>query len=232
MKRTWTWILAITTLVAFSRCERDFGPVITSTIPVSGFTGVKLQGSADVYLTQADYFEVVIEGPEESVGHYNFYLQGGDLIIDQHGWGGGGRTRIYVTLPAVEYLGVASSGDIISENTIKGRNILRVDVQGSGDIDLGLDIRELRLEIDASGDVYLEGYADRQRAVLYGSGNYHGYLLSTDQSTVGIHGSGNAEIYAYHQLDAVIRGSGNIYYQGFPYVYYDITGTGDLYDMN
>lgn len=82
MKRTWTWILAITTLVAFSRCERDFGPVITSTIPVSGFTGVKLQGSADVYLTQADYFEVVIEGPEESVGHYNFYLQGGDLIID------------------------------------------------------------------------------------------------------------------------------------------------------
>ncbi|HPQ97976.1 MAG TPA: head GIN domain-containing protein [Saprospiraceae bacterium] len=232
MKTKWTWILALAILMAFSRCERDFGPVISSAVPVSGFTGIKLQGSADVYLTQGSYFEVIIEGPEEAVSHYDFYLRGGDLIIDQHGWGGGSRTRIYVTMPDVEYLAIHSSGTIISENTIKSNSALRLDVYGSGDLDLGLDAREVRLQIDASGDVYLEGYADRQRAILYGSGNYHGYLLSTDNSTVGIHGSGNAEVYAFHQLDAVIRGSGNIYYQGFPYVYYDITGSGDLYDMN
>ena len=227
-----TSIIALFILLGFSQCYRDFGPVTSNQIAVSGFSGVQLQGSADVYLTQGPYYEVIIEGYEEALQNYRFYLRGGDLIIDQQGWGGGGRTEIYITMPAIQYLSAQGSGDIISQNTLTGRQQLQLSVPGSGNLDLGLDVREVRLDMEGSGDVYLEGFSNTQRTSMYGSGNYHGYNLSTNRSTVTIHGSGNAEIYAYDQLDATIRGSGNIYYQGFPYVYYDITGSGDLYDMN
>ena len=81
-----------------------------------------------------------------------------------------GRGDYEVTIEALGYLDVASSGDVRSEGVLMADN-LTVWSSGSGDVILNLDYNNLYVQLTGSGDVILQGHCDQFQVDDKGSGD-------------------------------------------------------------
>lgn len=73
---------------------------------------------------------------------------------------------------------------------------------------------------------------DQMEINILGSGNFSGFLLSTQDCQVDIVGSGDCEITVGSSLDVSIDGSGSVYYKGSPLIKDHISGSGRVVDSN
>lgn len=73
---------------------------------------------------------------------------------------------------------------------------------------------------------------DHLEVRLMGSGSFRGFLLSSQTCQADIVGSGNCEISVANHLDAVLEGSGSVFYKGNPRIQEDIQGSGRVVDAN
>jgi hypothetical protein len=89
-------------------------------------------------------------------------------------------------------------------------------MSGSGSMELNILCQDLRATISGSGDALLKGVAKDSEIMISGSGAMHGYDLMTERSDVTISGSGIAQVNAVDELNALISGSGSVYYKGYP----------------
>ena len=99
--------------------------------------------------------------------------------------------------------------------TLKG--LTSVELSGSGSVS-GADLRAsaLRVDISGSGTVNLTGTADQQEVEVSGSGRYEAAELASRSVTIEISGSGKATVAAAEQLRVDISGSGTVTYSGDP----------------
>ena len=73
---------------------------------------------------------------------------------------------------------------------------------------------------------------DHLEVILMGSGNFNGFLLSSQTSQVDIVGSGNCELSVSNHLDATLEGSGSVFYKGNPIILADVQGSGRVVNAN
>ena len=85
-----------------------------------------------------------------------------------------------------------------------------------------------------TGDVMIEDEfkAARVDICLNGTGNFDGFLLEAKKATVEITGTGSCEITATESLDAILEGTGSLYYRGNPVINADVSGTGKVINAN
>ena len=73
------------------------------------------------------------------------------------------------------------------------------------------------------------GSADNFQVNIYASGSVKSFGFAAQQTVVNIEGSGNAEVTVLQNLNATIKGSGNVYYKGNPAsINSKITGSGQV----
>ena len=73
---------------------------------------------------------------------------------------------------------------------------------------------------------------DHLEVMLMGSGNFNGFLLSSQTCQVDIVGSGNCELSVSNHLDATLEGSGSVFYKGNPIIMADVQGSGRVVNAN
>jgi len=135
-------------------CESGEGETVARTLDISDFTGVELDISADVYITQGDAFEVVAEGQDNILNELETKVEGNtwrikfdDCVRNHDG------LDIFITMPEVDYLSIDGSGDIIGENFFEIEDI-EMKICGSGNIDVGLEGGDtIDAKISGSGEV-------------------------------------------------------------------------------
>ncbi len=232
MKNKHLLLLLPAVLVWGQSCYRDQGSFVEYVIPVGPFNGLHSDGPANVFLTQGPIFEVVISGNQEAVDRYTFEVSNGKLCIDHQGGGWGRSPEIFIIMPDLKHLESRGSGDIVSRNQFVRRGDMRIELRSSGDIDLAIDVDDIDVEHSGSGYVYLEGDVDHQNVDLNASGEYRAFNLASNHCKIRLDGSGNAEVYVYNNLQAILRGSGNLFYRGFPSIDVRGNGSGEIYDAN
>ena len=137
--------------------------------------------------------------------------EGGTLSLDTTG---SFRTRIGIravlTVPSLDAVAINASGDV----RFDGWSARAIDlaIGGSGDIELGGEVGDVRALIGGSGDIDLAparlSYVD---ADIEGSGEIRmGSLRKLDAT---LNGSGVIEAGDVGELDAVLNGSGGIFYR-------------------
>lgn len=207
------------------------GDRVKETRDISGFTGVESSISADIVLKQGSSFKVVVEGQKNILDVLKTELKGNKLKVSfEKGYNVRYQKNlvIYVEAPNFESLGMAGSGDVRSENTLKGDR-LSIGISGSGDFNLDVDYAELDLGISGSGDVRLAGRADKVNMGVSGSGDIKAQNLVAQSIRCGVSGSGDILCNAKKSLDASVSGSGDIRYSGNPSsVKTKVTGSGDI----
>jgi len=104
------------------------------------------------------------------------------------------------------------------------------EMNGAGDTRLiNLDENLFQLDLNGSGDIFLEGKVRQLLARLNGSSDINAKDLISDRAEIQILGSGDVDIHVQKYLKADIIGSGDIHYYGNPIkIEKSILGSGNV----
>ncbi len=215
-------ILAIFTILAMSiaACSvftvnlnivKGSGNVSSETRNLSGFSGIDLQGSADVDVAFGEPESVVVEAEDNILPLIETKVQNGQLVISTKP-----NTNLSTTKPVRVH--------------VKMKSLDAVSISGSGSVTApGMIADSVKVDLSGSGNINLSGSAKNANITLGGSGNVLCDQLKASSVKVVVSGSGNAKVYASDSLDATVSGSGNIQYSGNPaQVNKNISGSGSI----
>lgn len=227
-------LIAAATLASGCRWRKQVrgnGVMITSERQVKTFSQLTNTTPFDVELTPAGRVSVTLQGDENLVRLIQLRHENRRLYISlRPGYNirGGGKVKIKVAAPELNYIATVGSGDLTTNGTFESDKKIEIKVAGSGTIRAWLDAPEVESEITGSGDIYLEGKTRELSARILGSGNFNGYDMLSEMAEVKITGSGNAHVFASMDLDAKVLGSGDIRYRGEPAVKKSVHGSGKV----
>lgn len=204
---------------------------------VTGFTGIALSISADIYLSQANSFSVVIEGKAEVLKDIETIVEGNVLKIKRKNnldWNWRDEdVKLYISMPQVEKISISGSGDIVAQTPIS-TNSLTMKISGSGDIKMDeLTVSTLEIGISGSGDIDLAGkqVAESASYAISGSGDIDTEGLQCKKVEISVSGSGDVRVWAVDELNAKISGSGDVYYKGRPLINAKSSGSGEFHSI-
>jgi hypothetical protein len=225
--------------IALMSCSIDSltGQTVKESRDVSGFTGVALAFSGNVYVTQGNQFKVEIEADKGVMDVLLTELHGDVLVFKTKNgvWRNLGQVKAYVTMPEINELSVSGSGDMICESAVS-TNEIGLSVSGSGSLKLNnLSAREVDADVTGSGDILINGRPAANSeldARITGSGNIKADGYPVEEVSVQITGSGSAAVNAVKELETTITGSGSVNYKGNPLVNANATGSGHTRSMN
>ncbi len=200
--------------------ERKTGP----------FSKVALSISADLHVKQAGQYSLKLVGDASSLEKIVTEVKSGKLIIRTEKSGKWwdwfrskenriGEVEIFVTLPEIEALSVAGSGNIVAEELIESPE-MELNIAGSGDMKIAkLIAGEVEVNIAGSGDIQLkEGEVKGEIEVdIAGSGDFSSGNVKVEEADIEIAGSGTCYLGDVQKLlNVQIAGSGDVYYSGNP----------------
>ena len=196
--------------------------------PGQVFTGIKLDGSVDVIVTQGPY-EVRVEGDNNLLAMVKTTVTGKTLVVDNEGcYVSQHPLIVHVSLPNLESISTNGSGDVTGTSRMTA-SALSLSTNGSGDVALEIDATNLTVSSNGSGDVLLHGRAVNSNVNMNGSGDFSALELLTDRTMYMSSGSGDGEISVSNELHAQLSGSGDLGYRGTPGIF-DVneSGSGDI----
>ena len=116
-------------------------------------------------------------------------------------------------------------------NTFKTQ-YLRILLNGTGDIDLALDVNTVDVDLIGTGNVILVGNALELKDQTKGTGNLLAFNLKAEKASLWVYGTGNIKAQVTSNLECGIFGTGSIYYRGNSTINSQIAGTGALVNAN
>jgi Putative auto-transporter adhesin, head GIN domain len=181
----------------------------TQTRNLRSFASVDLAGASKVTIHVGGDQSVVVHADDNLIDLVTTDVRHGRLVIDNHP---DLTTRspmsVDVTVSELETLVLSGSGIVTAD---------------------GVRAKDLSVRVPGSGLVRLSGTADRLHADLAGSGDVQLQDLAARDVTAKLSGSGRLQVHAAESLDAVVSGSGAIFYTGDPAsVSRNVTGSGAI----
>jgi hypothetical protein len=223
--------ISFVAVITASSCNVN-GKVIEVKKDVSDFTSVELAVAGKLLLSQGNEYSLVIKAEEDVLDRIEVFVEGGKLRIKTKRDFGisfiNDRIEAHLTMPFVEGLAIAGSGDIEAVTSVVAKS-LKVSIAGSGSIKVTtLTLENLSASIAGSGDIIMngKGSASDLNVSIAGSGDVLVNGIIFNDANISIAGSGNASIESKENLKARVAGSGDIYYKGNPFVDAKISGSG------
>ena len=199
------WLLGIILIFSATSCFN--GPIvkgsknyITKKENLEHFNDISMSGSANIIYQQDSSSRIEIYGSDNIVELLETKVNGKTLnikfkknvnIIDK------GKLEIKVFSPDLNGLTLNGSGGILFANGIHTKGDLKVTINGSGNITLN-------------------GMTGAAKYNISGSGNIKAADLEATDVYAGISGSGNISCFVNGKLGGHVSGSGNVAYKGNP----------------
>ena len=220
MKRVIALVFLALLLINCSKGQVVVGSsnIISLEKQLSAYDRIEVLGSYDVIFTDGEVGKIKIKAPDNILPLIQTEVSDGLLRIDT------GKSRYRVKEPIIIYVPVDSrlkqvvikgSADIYTEKNLETK-ALEVDVYGSGDVRLQVDVSSLALKIDGSGDIRVGGKTDNLSININGSGDVEVPNLKAEKAIININGSGDVSAYVTENVDISIAGSGDVTIKGNP----------------
>ncbi len=211
------------------------GEVTKKTFNTGNYDSISVSGSMDVILVPGTEGKITVEAESNIMEYLRIEVDGDKLIIGtKKNTNINPKRAIKVTVPvkSIDYASVSGSGEIMSDMTLKSRN-MRLKVSGSGDINLDIETETLKASVTGSGDMVLTGRAENLEASVTGSGDLKTTGLKANNVEAKVTGSGDIAVYVNGgDFKARVTGSGDIRYKGnTSNVDKKVTGSGDIDKM-
>lgn len=204
------------------------------TYQLGEFDEIATTGPQDVIVTYGDAISVRSEGSPDALAALEATVEDGRLLIrpkDRPGpfgdWGRLESATFFVTVPRLEAVTVAGSGDIeidrIESESFAGA------IEGSGELSIGaLTVGEADFRIGGSGNIVAIGTARETHVSINGSGEVGAGGLRSDTASVSINGSGDVVLTAEDEAEVSIVGSGDVAISGPARCVVTQVGSGDV----
>ncbi len=179
-------------------------------------SGVRVSTGIDVYLTQGDKLNLVVEADENLHDYIITEVKNGILdVYTDANIRGAELKRVYVTLKTINSVSTSSAGDLIGESPVETDD-LKISASSAGDIKLEVYANNIDANISSSGDVTLTGEAGFMETDLSSAGDLNAYNLKVKEADVSVSSAGGADIYVIEKLTARASSAGSINYRGNP----------------
>lgn len=179
------------------------------------FEGISTVGPQDVVVTIGDSFSVRSEGTPAALAQFEPVVEGDTLIIrprdgfDWDNWRRLAPATFYVTLPRLDSVAVAGSGDIRIDR-LEGESF-EGTIAGSGELSIAeMTVDEADFKIAGGGNVSASGTARETRVAIGGSGDINAGALRSETASIAIGGSGNVALAVANEAKVSIMGSGDV----------------------
>lgn len=179
---------------------------------VADFSAIDQRGPDDVDVRVGTGFSVRAEGDADVLARVKIAKEGERLLITREGSGinwKSGAARIYVTMPRIEAVRMAGSGDMAVDR-IEG-SAFDGSIAGAGSLKLGrVGLDRLELSIAGSGSVEAAGQADALSVNIAGSGDVAAAGLRAGSADVNIAGAGDVRAMVNGPAKVAIMGAGDV----------------------
>ena len=186
------------------------------TYMVAEFGEISSVGPQDVVVTRGDTYAVRAEGSPEALALLEVVVDDGELTIRPKeqfrfgfDWSRVASATFYVTVPQLEEVSLAGSGDIRIDR-IEGESFSGT-IAGPGELAIAtLEVDEADFRIGGSGNVVAAGTAREARVSIGGSGEVRAGGLLSQTASVSVGGSGNVALTVQDEAQVSIAGSGDV----------------------
>lgn len=123
------------------------------------FTVISAQEGLDVFVTQANDFEIVVEADENVIELIGTDIRDGRLKVHTYENIGRATKKIYVSMPTVTGLHTSSGADLVTKTTIE-TNKIDLSASSGSDLQVILDADEVDADASSGADIRLSGRAN------------------------------------------------------------------------
>lgn len=191
------------------------GNVVEEDRDISGFDGVHVSSSIDVYLTEGNEYEVRVEADENLMEVILTEVKGNMLVVktDRANIRRARSKKVHVTMPELAELKISSAGGCKGQTPFTCDE-LRLGISSAGDLSLEVDADKIYLDISSSGDARLQGSTNLLDASLSSAGGLYAYDLIAKEADISVSSAGDARVYATEEISMNASSAGSIYYRG------------------
>ncbi|MBT8234631.1 MAG: DUF2807 domain-containing protein [Bacteroidia bacterium] len=123
------------------------------------FSVISAQEGLDVYVTQANDFDILVEADENVIDLIGTDIKDGRLRIHTYENIGRATKKIYVSLPQVTGLHTSSGADLITKTTIETDKI-ELSASSGSDLQVMLEADEVDADCSSGADIKISGNAN------------------------------------------------------------------------
>ena len=186
---------------------------------VPGFSGIKVSGGIDIYITQGDEDGIAVSATETKYrDRIKTEVKDGLLKIwyDSEGinWGSGNKKlRAYISFKSINQLHATGSSDVYISGTLKAAD-LSITLEGSSDLKGNVEAENLKASISGASDITISGKVGFLHIDASGSSDFKNYDLVAQNCDVRASGSSDVKVTIEKELSATASGSSDILYRG------------------
>tara|TARA_B110000908_G_scaffold138628_1_gene164850 strand:+ start:535 stop:1248 length:714 start_codon:yes stop_codon:yes gene_type:complete len=218
-------------LVSCEKAIKGTGHIVSETRSLEPFNELELNGIINVSFKQVkstDLDKVVVSAQENLLPYIKTTIGNGRLIINiERSIHTDKKVLVEIYGHPFRSLVNNGSGDVKSDERLVLQK-LYLESNGSGDISLDLDAKNIEVELNGSGDVYFSGSTDYLELINNGSGDLNTIEMRSFEVDVLSNGSGDVSAHAKESFDVEINGSGDVYHVGKAELTKSLRGTGLL----
>ncbi|MDU8887080.1 head GIN domain-containing protein [Yeosuana sp. MJ-SS3] len=234
-------ILLMSIIIASCTTDEDCitgnGTIITETIPLAIFSGIRSSGTDHVIISQSNTQEVTVTGHRNIINKLKRSVSNGVWKAElEDGCYRNSQLEIHVKVPEMNYVRLVGSGSILVKDFVS-QDYMEVILEGSGSIDLNANQGAKWLDVLIEGSGTITGFKNFEDLEnldieIYGSGNFDAFPVVSNSCEIYVEGSGNCNVSVEDYLDVIIEGSSVISYKGYPSISSRIDGSGSVQDTN
>jgi len=200
--------IAITSLNAQEKETRTIGD----------FSKIKVSSGINLYITQGDEIEVMIECDKSEMHKIITEVHNNTLNIyneKNYMWGINKAPKVYLTFRNIDEINCGGGADVYGQNTI---NVERLKVTTSGGADAYIEViaKDVILSTSGGSDIKIKGTTTNLDASASGGSDIHAAELKAQNVTVKTSGGADAKVWAEKLLTAKASGGSDIDYFGNP----------------
>lgn len=230
-------------------CIDGNGSTTTETRTLPAFTRMEVNGDFNVIVDTVSTFAALVTADENLQDLIITHVSGDKLVIEsKHGnclnsshpveirvsaptvnnieLNGSGRVYCYGLDADELILGLSGSGEMRLTQITAGS--VRLELEGSGNVDCSVEVENLYSQIEGSGEIRINGSTLNSELRVIGSGHQRAGELHSDVCKAYISGSGIIDTDVSNSLDVTITGSGIVNYFGNPVITSHISGSGKI----
>ena len=187
---------------------------------VSAFTGIKVSGGIDVYLSQSNEYALAVSASDKKSnvniktevhnGILHIFYDGNSFRLSPNH-----KLRTYISFKTLESLEGSGASDFIINGTLKA-NSLKIELSGASEIKGNLHLDNLLLNMEGASIVKVNGTVKNIKINASGASDMKNYDLVVDHCIAELSGASDVKITINKSLSAKASGASLLYYKGNP----------------
>ena len=188
---------------------------------VTAFSGLKVSGGIDVYLSQGDDYSLAVSASEDKYrDNIRTEVKNGvlDIWYDNDHWGknsGNKKLRVYLSFKTLERIEGSGACDFIINGMLTSNSIL-VKLSGASEIKGAVKIVNLSMDLSGASTVALNGSAENMKLDASGASDIKNYDLQVENCIAKLSGASDVRLKITGSITASASGASTLYYEGDP----------------